>query len=317
MKSRQMKTRLSMLFAALLLVGGGTVYAQKNEKSNAKAVAGTGTNTFTVTAVGKKESAPSIAMDDVQLYFGKERKQIGEWKRDDHLALAILIDDSIDSGAAGQWDYLKSFILAQPPTTLIAVGYISNNTVQIAQDFTPEHELAAKALRIPLGLSMIGSSPYLATIDMMKRWPDAGGRRSILMISSGIDYFRGLGFGPFSPDLDPLIQRAERQNTNIWTIYYPTSGHRGRGFYPAMMGQSNMEKMADDTGGESYYLGSSAPVSIKPYLDEITQHLSNQYLLTFAGSGGTKGRYQPVKLKTELKDVEFFAPSAVYLPPSK
>ena len=34
------------------------------------------------------------------------------------------------------------------------------------------------------------------------------------------------------------------------------------------------------------------PVSIKPYLDEISAHLSNQYLLTFAGNGGAKGKYQ-------------------------
>ena len=56
-------------------------------------------------------------------------------------------------------------------------------------------------------------------------------------------------------------------------------------------------------------------MSIKPYLDEIGTHLSNQYLLTFAGSGGKKGKFQNVKVKTELPDVEFFAPPAVFLPP--
>src|SRR5208283_323388 len=140
------------------------------------------------------------------------------------------------------------FILAQPPTTYIAVGYIRNNTTMVAQDFTDNHELAAKALRLPFGVGAIGSSPYLGTMDMLKRWPDTGIRRSVLLISSGIDYFRGGGMGAFYPDLDSVIMRAERQNTNIWTVYFPSSSHHGRSFYLWTYAQNNLAKMADDTG---------------------------------------------------------------------
>jgi len=275
-----------------------------------------GTVTLTVTAVGKKEGAPPIAKDDVQLFLGKERKQIGDWKKADQLALMILIDDSIDSSAGGQWDYLKQFILAQPTTTWIGLGYIRNNTALLAQDFTPDHELVAKGLRLPMGKSAIGSSPYLGTLDLLKRWPKTGVRRAVLLISSGIDYFRGASFNVYSPDLDPLIQRAERQNTNIWAIYYPSAGHRGHSYSLVNSGQMNMDKLSDDSGAESYFLGTGTPVTLKPYLDEIAQHLDNQYLLTFAGSGGSKGKYQSVKVKTELPEVEFMTPAAVFLPPA-
>ena len=301
--------RLGVFLGAFLLLLTASSNAQTKPASS-------GSVTFTVTAVGKKEAAPPIAKDDVQLFQGKERKQIGDWKKGEQLFLAILIDNSIDSGAGGQWDYLKEFIMAQPPTTYIALGYLQNNTTQVAQDFTQNHELAVKALRLPMGLGAIGSSPYLGTIDMLKRWPETGPRRSILLISSGIDYFRGPGFGPFSPDLQPLIDRAERQNTNVWSIYYPSASHRGRSFYLVNNGQTNIDKLAEDTGAESYFLGTNAPVSIKPYLDEVATHLSNQYLLTFAGSGGSKGKYASVKVKTELPDVEFFTPAAVFLPPA-
>jgi len=206
--------------------------------------------------------------------------------------------------------------MGQPATTHIAVGYIRDNTIQMAQDFTHDHELAAKALRLPIGIGALGSSPYLATIDFLKRWPDTGPRRSILLVSSGIDYFRGPTFGPIYPDVDSLIQRAERQNTNIWSIYYPSAGHRGRSYYLVNMAQINLDKVAQETGAESFYLAFGTPVTIKPYLDELANHLSNQYLLTFAGSGGAKGKYQSVKVKTELPDVEFFAPAAVFLPPT-
>ena len=300
--------KLGVLLGALLLVAVGITQAQ------AKAAA-SGTATFTVTAVGKKEGVPPISKDDLQFFTGKERKQIADWKKDDNLFLAILIDDSIVNEAASQWNDLKEFILAQPATTHIAVGYLRDNATQLVQDFTTDHELAARALRIPLGRPALGSSPYLGTMDMLKRWLQTGPRRSILLISSGIDFFRGRGFGPFYPDLDGVIQRAQRQNTNIWTIYYPSAGHTGRSFYYLAYAQDNLGKMSDDTAAEMFYLGPGAPVSLKPYFDEIAQHLSNQYLLTFAGAGGPKGKYQPVKVKTELPEVEFLIPAAVFLPP--
>jgi hypothetical protein len=303
-------TKLGVLLGALLLLDVGLSHAQS-------ATAASGNVTFTVTAVGKKESAPAISKDDVQLFLGKERKQIGDWRKDDNLFLAILIDDSIDSTAASNWNELKEFIMAQPPAVRIAVGYIRNNTTMLAQDFTPNHELAAKALRIPIGGAAIGSSPYLGTMDLLKRWPQTGPRRSVLLISSGVDFFRGPRSGPIYPDVDPLVQRAERQNTNIWTVYYPSYGHHGRSFYLASTAQNNLGKLSEETGAESYYLGFGVPVSLKPYFDEIGLHLSNQYLLTFAGSGGAKGKYQSVKVKTEVAGVEFLTADAVYLPPSK
>lgn len=276
-----------------------------------------GNVTFTVTAVGKKDADVSnVPKDDVQLFQGKDRKQIGDWRKGDPLFLAILIDDSIDTSAGGQWDYLREFIMAQPASTSIMVGYITDNGTRVLQDFTPNHELAAKALRLPIGFGSIGSSPYLGTIDLLKRWPKTGPRRSVVLITSGIDFFRGPGFGPFYPDLDPLIARAEKQNTNIWTIYYPSAGHRGRSFFRTNNAQNNLDKLSQDTGAESYFLGGQAPVSLKPYLDEISVHLNSQYLLTFAGSGGAKGKFQNVKVKSEAKEIEFFTPAAVFFPPT-
>ena len=307
MKQPRLTTFLGAVVAAALLFA-------PSAKAQSQAA---GNVTFTVTAVGKKDADVSnIPKDDVQLFQGKDRKQIGDWRKGDSLFLAILIDDSIDTTAAGQWDYLREFIMSQPASTAIMVGYITENGTRVLQDFTPNHELAAKALRLPIGFGSIGSSPYLGTIDLLKRWPNTGPRRSVVLITSGIDFFRGPGFGPFYPDLDPLISRAEKQNTNIWTIYYPSAGHRGRSFFRTNNAQNNLDKLSQDTGAESYFLGGQAPVSIKPYLDEIAVHLNNQYLLTFAGNGGAKGKFQNVKVKSEAKEVEFFTPAAVFLPPT-
>jgi VWFA-related protein len=282
------------------------------------AAAGPGTVTMTVTAVGKKDTnPPAITKDDVQLYLNKERTQIADWRRGEKLYLAVLIDDSLDSSIANQWGDLKAFFAAQPESTYISVSYVRNGAAMVAQDFTNDHQLAGKALRLPLGEGGAFTSPYLALQDLMKRLPSSGDRRSILLISSGFDYFRGGGFGPKSPDLDTTIEHAQKQNINIWTIYAPDAGHRAREFSRGWIGQLNLSELSDETGGESFYLGTAAPVTLKPYFDEISMHLNNQYLLSFKGSGGTKGRFERVRVTTELANVEFLAPSQAFLPPGQ
>ena len=118
---------------------------------SASAAAEPGPVTVTVTAVGKNIPPPAVRRNDVQLFQGKERRQVANWKHGDTLELAILIDDSLDSSIAGQFGDLKAFIMAQPKTTSIAVAYARNGTAMLAQDFTTDHARAAKALRLPIG----------------------------------------------------------------------------------------------------------------------------------------------------------------------
>src|SRR6266702_4871353 len=256
------KTKLSRI--ALML--GLLVFVVGVSATNALA-AGPGTVTMTVTAVGKKDvNPPAVTKEDVQFLLNKERTQVANWRRGEKLYLAVLIDDSLDVTVANQWNELKEFFNAQPQTTYISVAYARNGAAMLAQDFTNNHELAAKALRLPVGTGAF-SSPYLALLDLMKRWPPSADRRSILLISSGIDYLRG-NFDLKSPDLDSTIGRAQKQNINIWTIYAPDAGHRGRGFFLVSRAQSNLSQLSDETGAESYYLGTGAPVTLKPYFDE-------------------------------------------------
>jgi len=276
-----------------------------------------GNVTITVTAVGKKDTIPpAVTKDDVQFYLNKERTQVAGWAKAEKLYLAVLIDDSLDSSVASQWSDLKAFFAAQPATTYISVAYARNGTAMLAQDFTNDHDLAAKALRIPLGTGGAFSSPYLALLDLLKRLPASQERRSILLISSGIDHFRG-DFSFTSPDLSPAIERAQKQNINIWSIYAPDDGHRSSRFFRVSRAQANLSQLSDETGGEAFYLGTSAPVTLKPYFDEIGTHLNNQYLLTFNGSSGKKGRFVRVHVVTELPKVEFLAPSQAFLPPAQ
>ena len=308
--NKNLKWKGTVLLAAMALAAAAVPLTSKAAATDASVV------TMTVTAVGKKDTQPSaLKKEDVQLYEGKEKVQVADWKRGEALFLAVLIDDSLESSVANQWGDLKAFFMAQPENTYIAVAYARNGSAAVAQDFTKDHALAAKALRLPVGNAGAFTSPYLTLQDWMKRWPETGERKSIILFSSGVDYFRG-SFDPIDPDLDTTVARAQKQNINIWTIYVPDAGHIGRREFRVFNAQSNLSRLSEETGAESYYLGFGMPVTLKPYFDEIQMHLNNQYLLSFVGNGGKKGKFERVRLVSEVPNVEFLTPSEVFLPPA-
>ncbi|HEY2461958.1 MAG TPA: hypothetical protein VGI16_14205 [Candidatus Acidoferrum sp.] len=315
-----MRKQIRKSWPLILLAVGCAVFAASYFGAAQAAASTSDAAKMTVTAVGKKNTAPpAINQSDVQLTLGRERKQIVGWSKPEKLYLAVLIDDSIEARTASQWIDLKEFLTSQPESTSEMVAYARNGTAMIAQDFTSDHALAAKALRIPIGDFGGNGSAYLSLIDLVKRWPASSGeRRSILLISSGIDYYRG-SFGPESPDLETAISHAQRENINVWSIYSPDSRHRGRSLFRVTNAQSNLSRLSDETGAESYYIGAAPLVSFKPYLDEIETHLANQYLLTFAGGsdGGKKGKLERVRVNTELNGVEFMHADQVFLPPAQ
>ena len=275
-----------------------------------------GNATMTVTALDKKMAAlPAVSQEDVRFFVNKERTQIANWRPGEKLYLAVLIDDSLDSDVASHWRDLNEFFNAEPPTTYISVSYARDGTAMVAQDFTNDHELLTKALRIPIGAGAF-SSPYLSLFDLLKRFPgESADRRSILLLSSGIDYFHGNY--PESPDLDATIERAQKQNINVWSLYYPDAGHLGRIGFRAFRGQNDLSRLAEESGAESYYLSTTEPVTFKPYLDELSMHLRNQYILTFMGGGGPKGHFERVKVMTEIAGVQFLHAPQAFLPPER
>src|SRR5271168_4034036 len=118
---------------ALLLMG--TLALALGLSASRAVAAGPNSVTMTVTAIGKKDTAPpEVKKDDIQLYQGKERLQVADWRRSETLYLAVLIDDSLDASISNQWNDLRAFIAAQPPTTYVAVAYGRNGTAMLAQD---------------------------------------------------------------------------------------------------------------------------------------------------------------------------------------
>src|SRR5215472_83942 len=105
-----------------LLLASALVIASAGLAADTPAAVTGGKATITVTAIGKKDTAPPpIADSDVQLTVNKERKQVASWSKSNSLGLAILIDDALLTSAASQWNDLRDFIMAQPASTQIAI----------------------------------------------------------------------------------------------------------------------------------------------------------------------------------------------------
>jgi len=268
-----------------------------------------------VTVEGQKDSAPgSLTRDDVMVFLDKERMRVTDWSPilsdKKGLQLWLLIDDGTDTSVATQFEDLRKFALEQSPMTEIGVGYIRNGSVQRAQALTTDHALAAQAIRLPIAQPGISASPYLALVDdLIKKWPHGEQAREIVMVTSGVDPDNGPG--AINPYLDQAIDAAQRAGVVVHAIYYASAGHLGHSQWQIYWGQNYLSRLAEETGGEFFWQGDTNPVSFRAYLNELSEHFGNQYLLTFLAQG--KSGFRRLKLSTEVPHVSLVGPSKVYV----
>jgi hypothetical protein len=261
---------------------------------------------------------PAVNQQDVMVYEGKERDQVTDWipAQGDHAALEffVLIDDASSSALATQFEDIKKFIAAQPPSTRIGIAYMQNGIAQIAQNLTNDHDALIKAIRLPLGYFGANASPYFSLSDLVKRWPQDSARHEVLMITNGFDPYYGTG-DLLDPYLDAAIQDSQRAGVLVSAIYAPNVGHFGHSYWLNYWGQLYLAKIAEETGGEAYYIGFTGPSpDFGPYLKDLTNRLNHQYWLAFVPKPQKKSGLQSIKLRTELHDLDLVAPSRVYVP---
>src|SRR6266851_3033584 len=126
------------------------------------------------------------------------------------------------------------------------------------QNFSNDHALASKALRLPRGRLSSMDSPYLSLISLLKSWPQEKVRREVLMISDGIDHLHGnrsnraRSMPTMSVDADSASATSQRFGVIVYSIYAMGAGRLGRNAWEAQMGQSGVAKITDETGGEYF-----------------------------------------------------------------
>jgi hypothetical protein len=302
-----------VLFLALSTVS----FAQ--QPSNTGSNTGSPSAHMVVTVEPRKGAEmPVVNREDVMVYEGKDRDQVTDWipAQGDRAALEffVLIDDASSTALATQFEDIKKFIAAQPPSTRLGVAYMQNGMAQVAQNLTNDHDALIKAIRLPLGYSGANASPYFSLSDLVKRWPQDDARHEVLMITSGADPYYGSG-DLLDPYLDAAIQDSQRAGVLVSAIYAPGVGHFGHSYWRNYWGQIYLSKLTEETGGEGYYLGFTGPSpDFGPYLKDLTNRLNHQYWLAFIPKPQKKAGMQYVKLKTELHDIDLVGASRVFVP---
>jgi hypothetical protein len=323
------------------LLGTMCVFALSTELSSAQEKAAPSTVqvhvVITDTALLSDSELPRLRQDEVKVKQGKTFQQVTQLipalGDNASLQLMILIADTLDPRGGGNFNDVKEFIKAQPSSTVIGVGYMSNAGVNIAQNFTADHELAVKAVRLPRGGLSTADSPYLSLISLVKSWTQQNVRREVLMVSDGIDRLRGetprtAQLGPqtvgvyhsmptISTDATSASEISQRYNVIVHSLYAVGVGRAGRSSWDLQVGLSGLSKIAQETGGECYSLGTSNPVSFKPYLEQLQRTLDNQYYLVFLATPKKNAGLQRFNIQTEVSNSEILAPDNVWVPAAK
>lgn len=315
-----MGKRLSVagILAGGVLLGGLVLLHGQNKTAAPAPGYAAARMTVTVEARHGKE-IPVLQPEDFSAYQGKVKLEVTDVTpargADAGLQLFILFDDASAASVASQYGDVRQFIGAQPATTQIATGYMRNGTFVVTQDFTADHAKASGSLRLPLSSTGAMASPYLSVSELIKRWPgkpEAGMRREVVLVTSGVDPLGGLG--SLNPYLDNAIRDAQRAGVIVYTIYTPEGGHSGHSYFRLNWAQNHLAQLAEETGGECYMLGFGAPVAFAPYLNEIGEHLANQYSVGFRVHAGKKADWEPVRFHTEVANADLVAAAKVYVP---
>ena len=279
---------------------------------------------LTVTIEPKKgNEVPTITKDEIIVNQGHDRRPVLSWDAASGnkaaMELAVLIDDGSGFSLGTQLNDIKTFITQQPPSTLVAVGYMQNGTVVMTmKTFTQDHAAAAKSVRLPQGYFGAEASPYLSLSDFIKRWPanPAVPRREVLMITSGEDtVYAGLYPNPY---VDEAIQNAQCSGIVVYTIYTPGAGHFGHSYWRSYWGQNYLSEMSEETGAESFYImGPQPAVSFSPYLNKMNAELGHQFLFQFDAKPQKKAGTEAVRITSEIHSVDFLSANRVCVPASQ
>lgn len=301
---------------ATALWASATATAQSEQTSSE----GVPTHIVVTVEPHKGKTIPAVNQGDVIVHEGHMRDKVTEWipATGDHatLDLFILIDDTSETELGTQMDDIRKFIDSQAGTTRVGVAYMQNGTAQVVQNLTNDHAAAAKSVRLPLGYFGANASPYFSLSDLVKRWPDDGApRRAVMMISNGVDLYYGQ-FDYLDPYLQNAIDDCLRAHVMVSAIYQPGVGHLGHSYWATYWGQLYMADVADNTGGEAYYVGfTGEPVAFAPYFDQMANRLSHQYLMTFLAQRPKKADWARIRLTSEIHNVDLVAPKRVWVTP--
>lgn len=275
--------------------------------------------TVTVTETDH-QPLPQLTRQDLMVFQNSDRRPVVSLEpvsaSTKGLDFAILIDGSLRSAVSLQFPDIRRFVASLPASTRVGVAYAEYGRARFTQDFTTDHAKAEDALSIPEGRINTGASIFQSVSDLVEHWPSDGRARSALLVSNGVDIYRGLTdtLPPLNPDLDEAIHQAQKAGVVVYTIYAGGAARFTHNWFLLNNGQSMLSRLAEETGGEPYFEGNETPVSFSPFLKQLSNALGRQYVLTFEAMPMAKPGNARLRITTELPHVRIAAPAEVQVP---
>lgn len=290
---------LALLSIYIVLFGTISAQKQKDDKDKPKVRPVTiPISIYTKQEIKEGQAEEFVDVDRIILKEDKVEQQILSIRNNAStpLSLAILIQDDLTSNFNLQIKDIGNFIRGLPKGSRVMVAYLRGGSIQIRQKFTDDLEKAASSLRIVTGSAASApSNPFDGVVQALNRFDALPlGRRSILLVSDGLDISQGVANSSpaQSLDLDRAILRAQRRSVAIYSFYSPTSLTENGSSMAILNGQGSLEKLSDETGGRAFFQGSIAPISFDPFFKDVNMLLKRQFALTFLSTHMKKGYYK-------------------------
>lgn len=226
---------------------------------------------------------------------------------------AVLIQEDVESSVNLELEGIGNFIRKLPKGSRVMVAYLRGGTIQVRQKFTDDLDKAAKSLRILGGSGVAPYNPYVGVSEALERFENLPiGRRSVLLVSDGLDIARGIDSASpaQSLDLDRAILKAQRDGVAVYTIYASTAQTSRGDSRLVSYGQGSLQRLADETGGRAFFSGFSTPVSFAPFLRELGTSLSRQFALTYLSTEKNSG-FRRIAITSDNPEVKIEYPKGV------
>ena len=128
---------------------------------------------ITDAALREDAELPPLQKEDVKVKQGKNFLQVTQLipAQGDNAALQmmILIDDTLNTSIGNNLNDIKELVSAQPASTLVGVGYMSNGAVNIVQNFTPDKGARCQSVTAPTGQSLYDGQPLPLAYQLSQR----------------------------------------------------------------------------------------------------------------------------------------------------
>jgi hypothetical protein len=138
-------------------------------------------------------------------------------------------------------------------------------------------------------------------------------RRAVLMISNGLDPAGEID--ELNGPAEDAIDEAIRAGISVSAMYHPSADYTTADWSKRCAGQIELAHVAAETGGEAYFLGFGPLPTIAPFLEDVADHLANQYVLAFAPHAMRPGSFDNIYVMSANGNIDVIAPAKIWIPP--